>query len=219
MKKFLPIGLIFLFLILLGGIALFKKENSEKLSEKGGEVVNSKFKMQNPKLGKRVLFIVAPQNFRDEEYQKPRQILEAAGWQVEVASKGVNEAVGMFGAKAKIDKDISQVNIDDYLGVVFVGGTGAAVYFEDQNTLSLAKTAFEKGKVVGAICIAPSILANAGILQGRKATAFSSEQENLTLRGAKYTGEPVTVDGKIVTANGPGAAEEFGKKLADVLRK
>ena len=212
MKKFLPIGLIFLFLILLGGIALFRKENSKKISQKGGEIKE----METPTLGK-ILMVVAPQNFRDEEYQKPRQILEGAGWQVEVASKGVNEAVGMFGAKAKIDKDISQVNIDDYLGVVFVGGTGAAVYFEDQNALSLAKTAFEKGKVVGAICIAPSILANAGILQGKRATAFSSEQENLTLRGAKYTGEPVTVDGKIVTANGPGAAEEFGKKIAEKL--
>jgi len=218
MKKFLPIGLIFLVLILLGRILIFQKEKREKIFQKGGEIVNSKFKMQNAKLEKRVLFIVAPQNFRDEEYQKPRQILEGAGWQTEVASKGVSEAVGMFGAKAKIDKDISQVNVDDYLGVVFVGGTGAAVYFEDQNALSLAKTAFEKGKVVGAICIAPSILANAGILQGRKATAFSSEAGNLTAKGAFYIGEPVTVDGKIVTANGPGTAEEFGKKLADALK-
>jgi len=166
---------------------------------------------------KKVLFVVAPKNFRDEEYQKPRQILEAAGWQVEVASKGVSEAVGMFGTKAKIDKDISQVNVDDYLGMVFVGGTGAVVYFEDQSALSLAKTAFEKGKVVGAICIAPSILANAGILQRKRATAFYSEQENLTVKGAFYTGEPVTVDGKIVTANGPGAAEEFGRKIVEKL--
>ena len=75
MKKFLPIGLIFLFLILLGGILIFQKENSEKISQRGGEIVNSKFKMQNPELEKRVLFIVALQNFRDEEYQKPRQVL------------------------------------------------------------------------------------------------------------------------------------------------
>ena len=197
---------------------ILKKEKSEKISKKGGEIVNSKCKMQNAKLEKRVLFVVAPQNFRDEEYQKPRQVLEEAGWQIEVASKGINEAVGMFGAKAKIDKDISQLNVDDYSGVVFVGGTGAAVYFDDPNALALAKTAFEKGKVVGAICIAPSILANAGLLSGKKATAFSSEEENLTAKGAQYTGEPVTVDGKIVTANGPGAAEEFGRRIADKLK-
>jgi len=163
--------------------------------------------------------VVAPRNFRDEEYQKPRQVLEAAGWQIEVASKGVNEATGMLGAKAKIGKDISQVNVDDYQGVVFVGGTGAAVYFEDQTALDLAKTAFEKGRVVGAICIAPSILANAGILQGKKATSFPSEQGHLIDKGAQYTGEKVTVDGEIVTGQGPEAAQEFGEKLIEVLGK
>jgi len=214
MKRLLLAGLIFLLVVLLGGILIFKKEKEGKISEKGGE----RKEMEMQSLGK-VLMVVAPKNFRDEEYQKPRQVLEAAGWQIEVASKRVNEAVGMLGAKAKIDKDISQVNVDDYQGVVFVGGTGAAVYFEDQTVLALAKTAFEKDKVVGAICIAPSILANAGILQEKKATAFSSEQENLIAKGAQYTGEPVTVDGKIVTANGPGAAEEFGEKLVEKLGK
>ncbi len=213
MKKILPIGLLLLFLILVGGFFVFKKEKPEKLSEKGGETKE----METQNLGK-VLMVVAPQNFRDEEYQKPRQVLEEAGWQIEVVSKGINEAVGMFGAKAKIDKDISQLNVDDYSGVVFVGGTGAAVYFEDPNALSLAKTAFEKGKVVGAICIAPSILANAGILAGKRATAFSSEEENLAAKGAQYTGEPVTVDGKIVTANGPAAAGEFGEKILSLLK-
>jgi len=214
MKKFWPaVLLLTALIILLGGILIFKKEEPEKISQKGGETKE----METQNLGK-VLMVVAPQNFRDEEYQKPRQVLEAGGWQIEVASRGVNEAVGMFGAKAKINKDISQVNVDDYLGVVFVGGTGAAIYFEDQTALTLAKTAFEKGKVVGAICIAPSILANAGILNGKKATAFSSEQENLTAKGAFYTGEPVTVDGKIVTANGPAAAGEFGEKILSLLK-
>jgi len=213
MKKNLPIGLLLLFLILLGVVLILRKENSEKLSKKGGETKE----MEMQSLG-RVLMVVAPQNFRDEEYQKPRQVLEKAGFKIEVASKEVSEAEGMFGTKAKIDKDITQVNVDDYQGVVFVGGTGAAVYFEDQTALALVKTAFEKGKVVGAICIAPSILANAGILQGKRATAFSSEQGNLSAKGAYYTGESVTVDGKIVTANGPGAAEEFGRRIADKLK-
>jgi len=193
---------------------ILKKEKLEKLSRKGGET--KEMEMQN--LGK-VLMVVAPQNFRDEEYQKPRQILEQAGFEIEVASKGVSEAVGMFGAKARVDKDITQVNVDDYLGVVFVGGTGAAVYFEDQNALNLAKNAFEKGKVVGAICIAPSILANAGILEGKKATVFFSEKESLTTKGVQYTGELVTVDGNIVTANGPGAVEKFGKKIVENLER
>lgn len=212
MKKILPIGLLLVAVVaLLGGFFVFKKEKPVEIKPKGGEI-------EVALSGKKVLMVVAPQNFRDEEYQKPRQVLENAGITVEVAAKGVSEAVGMFGAKATVDKDISQVNIDDYEGVVFVGGTGAAVYFDDQTALNLAKTAFEKDKVISAICIAPSILANAGILSGKKATVFSSEAGNLQAKGAQYTGEPVTVDGKIVTARGPEAAEEFGKKLVEVLR-
>lgn len=209
MKK---IGLIIFLLgiILFAGFWFWKKES--KPISKGGE----KIRMEEKKSGK-VLFVIAPQNFRDEEYQRPRQVLEQAGWQVEVASRQVKEAKGMLGAKVSVDKDISQVNIDDYEGIIFVGGTGAAVYFEDQTALSIAKTAYEKGKVVGAICIAPSILANAGILQGKNATSFPSEEENLKNHGANYTGLGVTVDGKIVTASGPQAAEEFGQKLVEVL--
>ena len=212
MKKLCLIILFLAALILLGGFFAFKKEKPVEIKPKGGE-------MEVTISGKKVLLVVAPKDFRDEEYQKPRQVLENAGVTVEVASKGATEAVGMFGAKAKIDKDISQVNIDDYAGVLFVGGTGAAVYFNDQNALNLAKTAFEKRRVVGAICIAPSILANAGILAGKKATAFSSEQENLTVRGAQYTGETVTVDGKIITGRGPEAAQDFAGKLVEVLER
>lgn len=165
----------------------------------------------------KILLVVAPQNFRDEELAEPKKVLEESGARVEVASKGAREATGMFGATVSINKDINEARVDDYDAIVFIGGTGASVYFNDQTALNLAKTAFEKGKVVGAICIAPSILANAGVLSGKQATAFSSEAENLRAKGAQYTGEAVTVDGKIITARGPEAATEFGKKLAEAL--
>ena len=75
----------------------------------------------------------------------------------------------------------------------------------------------EDEKVVAAICIAPSILVNAGILNGRRATAFPSERDNINAVGT-FTGKPVEVDGKIITANGPEAAAEFGKKIADAIK-
>lgn len=167
---------------------------------------------------KKVLLVVAPQNFRDEEFLEPKNILVGRQIKVEVASKGVGEAVGMFGAKALINKHLGEVKADDYDAVVFIGGTGASVYFDDSVALNLAKTAFEKEKIVGAICIAPSILANAGLLSGKKATAFSSESSNLAAKGAQYTGELVTVDGRIITARGPEAATKFGRKLAEALK-
>ncbi|MGB9911460.1 MAG: DJ-1/PfpI family protein [Microgenomates group bacterium] len=212
MRRFLILGggLLFLFL-LIGGFLLKRVSKLEKSLQKGGEKVI----MEEGKL--KVLMIVAPVNFRDEEYQKPREVLESAGWKVEVASKGVKEAQGMLGARVSIDKELSEINLDEYEGVIFVGGSGTTVYFEDQLVLNLAKSAYEKGKVIGAICIAPSILANAGILQGKNATAYSSEEENLKAKGVKYTKSGVIVDGKIVTASGPQVAYEFGEKLVEVL--
>ena len=79
-------------------------------------------------------------------------------------------------------------------------------------------TAVEAGKLVGAICIAPRILSEAGILNGKKATVYSSEAGVLRANGAIYTGKDVEVDGKIVTASGPHAAEQFGNTLVKLLK-
>jgi len=167
--------------------------------------------------GKKVLMIVAPTNFRDEEFLQPREVLEGYGASITVASKGTRTATGSHGASVNVDLNLSQVDVENYDAVVFVGGSGAAVYFNDSTALGIAKDSYNRGKVVAAICIAPSILANAGILEGKSATAYSSEASNLEANGARYTGEQVTVDGKIITANGPLAASQFGKAIAQKL--
>jgi protease I len=214
MKKVI---LIFLFLIIaiitVSGYFIFKEKNPIPNKKKGGE--NNI--MKNKRLGK-ILMIIAPKDFRDEEYLIPHQIFNQGGFEVEVASKEVTEAIGMFNTKVKIDKDVSQVNLDDYQGIVFVGGKGASIYFNDPIALNLAKKSFAKGKVIGAICIAPSILANAGILKNKKATAYPTEQSNLNQQGALYTNEAVTIDDKIITGQGPKAAQEFAKKILSALQ-
>ncbi|MEM5878899.1 MAG: DJ-1/PfpI family protein [Candidatus Aenigmatarchaeota archaeon] len=167
--------------------------------------------------GKKVLMIVAPENFRDEELLKPKEILENVKAEVKIASKGVATARGMLGASVSVDLDLSEVEVKSYDAVIFVGGTGAQVYFDDPTALKIAREAYEQRKIVGAICIAPSILANAGILEGKKATSWPSEVSNLEARGASYTGELVTVDGNIITAKGPEAASQFGRAIAEAL--
>jgi len=168
--------------------------------------------------GKKILMIVAPENFRDEELLDPKAVFDKNNFKVTIASKAVKLAKGKLGAKVKVDYDINNILVQDFDAVVFVGGPGAAVYFDDETAHSIAREAFESGKVTAAICIAPSILANAGILKSKKATCFPSEANNLKSKGVRCTGEDVTVDGKIVTANGPAAAKKFGEKIAELLR-
>lgn len=167
--------------------------------------------------GKKILMVIAPDGFRDEEFLEPKQVFESANAEVTVASKGVKVAKGKLGASAYVDIDISDVDALKYDAVVFIGGPGASVYFDDPAVHKIAKDAYSADKVVAAICIAPSILANAGVLKEHKATCFESESENVNVKSKGYTGNPVTVDGKIVTGNGPGAAKKFGQEIVKLL--
>ncbi|MBM4387792.1 MAG: DJ-1/PfpI family protein [Deltaproteobacteria bacterium] len=166
---------------------------------------------------KGVLMVIAPEDFRDEELFRPKKIFEEKGYKVTVASTVKGKVKGMLGGFAEAQAKIAELNIADFSAVIFVGGSGASVYFDDKNVLELAKKAAEKKLLIGAICIAPSILANAGLLKGKKATSFPSEKGNLRDKGADYTGGKVEVDGNIVTASGPEAAEDFGRKIVELL--
>lgn len=126
-------------------------------------------------------------------------------------------AKGMFGGTVKPDTTLEDVDVSRFDALVFVGGSGAKIYFDDPTAHRLAREAYENGRVVAAICIAPSTLANAGLLGGKKATCFPSESQNLREKGAVYTGKPVEQDGRIVTADGPGSAREFGRVIARVV--
>lgn len=167
--------------------------------------------------GKKVLMIIANRNYRDEELEKPRSILTAAGAQVVVAASTTQQARGMLGGTATPDMALSAVNVGDYEAVLFVGGTGASVYFDDPTAHRIAQQAAKQGKIVGAICIAPVTLANAGLLDGKKATVFRTEAAKLRAKGAQYTGASVERDGNIITADGPQSAEAFGQAIAQAL--
>ena len=167
--------------------------------------------------GKRVLLVIAPSNFRDEELFDSKAALEQSGAETTIASRQTGTITGMLGGKAEATLALADVNPADFDAVVFIGGTGASAYFDDGTAQQIAKDAVSQGKVVAAICIAPSILANAGLLDGKDATAFESEAGNLKAKGADYTGKAVTVDGKLITGNGPGAARQFGQEIAKAL--
>ncbi|MEW6378664.1 MAG: DJ-1/PfpI family protein [bacterium] len=169
--------------------------------------------------GKKALFIIAHQNFRDEEYAEPRQALEKKGVQVTVASSSLKKAKGMLGMIVQPDMLIDQVKTSEYDLVVFVGGSGSSEYWKSAQAHRIARSALEENRIVAAICIAPVILAEAGLLEGRKATVFSSPEEIglLKARGAVYMREPVVRDGRIITASGPDAADSFAERIIQAL--
>lgn len=171
----------------------------------------------------KVLFILAKEGFRDEEFFVPAEILKEAGHQVFVASSASSKEIahGADGGEVEIDFNIEDVKAEDFDLIVFVGGPGALKYLDKEISYQIAKEAVKFDKKLAAICIAPIILAKAGVLKNRKATAWTDSLNKKSIQileenGAEYIDQPVVEDG-IVTANGPQAAEEFGKTLEKLL--
>jgi len=169
--------------------------------------------------GKKILMIIASHDFRDEELFKPRDLFLERGMKVILASSSLKTSRGMLGGTVQPDILVKEVKVEEFEAIIFVGGMGSSEYWEDPVAREIVKKAVALNKIVGAICIAPVTLANAGILEGKKATVFSSEISKLKEKGAIYTGKNVEVDGNIITANGPQAAEEFGKAIIQSLIK
>ena len=94
---------------------------------------------------------------------------------------------------------------------------------ENQEFHGLAQGFFKTGKILAAICIAPALLAKAGVLQDKKATVWSGPMDKSPVNilkegGAIYQNEDVVVDNNIITANGPEAAAKFGEALVRALK-
>jgi protease I len=168
-----------------------------------------------------VVFVIAQQGFRDEEYAYPREELMEAGATVITVSKQAGLCTGKLGLSATADIALRRAVNMRWDAVVFVGGPGASGYFEDPDAHELARKVARDGRVVAAICIAPTILGKAGLLDGMDVTSFPSEQGTLEGLGAKWTGNPVQVaqlgQAKVITGNGPEAARDFGKAIVDAL--
>lgn len=167
---------------------------------------------------KKIVFVTAPENFRDEEYIEPKNIFEQAGISVTTASTIVGTLYGKIKIKTESQMLVKDIKVEDFDGIFFVGGMGSSVYFEDTSVHKLVWDFYNANKIVSAICIAPTILANSGVLKGKKATVFPDGEPALINGGAIYTANDVEIDGNIITGNGPQSATEFAKQFLTLLK-
>lgn len=164
-----------------------------------------------------VVLVIAEKNFRDEEYFEPKNVLLKGNVKVITASTTTDNVTGKLGGIVKPDILIENINIDQLDALIFIGGGGAEQYFDDKRAHKLLKEAHDKGKIYGAICIAPVTLANAGLLKNKNATVYSSEIDLIKKKGANYLEKNVVVDEHLITANGPAAAKKFGEEVLKLI--
>lgn len=170
-------------------------------------------------IGKKAAIIFAEQRFQDKELLGAKRILEDEGVDVTLVSTTLDIAEGKLGTKIKPEKLLSELKVDEYDAIIFVGGGGAVQYWRDPTAHKIAQEAVKKNKALGAICITPVILARAGLLVNKEVAAWPAVKAELEARGAIYTEESVKVVNKIVTGKDPEAVEEFSKSLLKVMTK
>ncbi len=83
-------------------------------------------------MDKRIAMIIAFQDFRDEEYFIPKKILEDSNIKVFTVSDSLGKAIGKLGGEAEVDILLEDLKIEDYDGVLCIGGSGAAKYIDDK---------------------------------------------------------------------------------------
>jgi protease I len=179
--------------------------------------------MANKRLaGIKVLMVIAPELFRDEELLTPKRLFSDAGATVVTASTALGEAIGMLGARVQPEIVLASASSADYEAIIVVGGMGSPTHLWNNGRLhEIISEMHKDGKVVAAICLSSAALAKAGVLEGKRATVYSTPDSLKALQAGKahYTEQHVVQDGKIITADGPEAAHEFAEKIVAELSK
>jgi 4-methyl-5(b-hydroxyethyl)-thiazole monophosphate biosynthesis len=165
-------------------------------------------------MSKRVLCLLA-EGFEEIETVTPVDLLRRAGAEVVLAALGDGiHCTGRCGIVLHADARLADIDPDGFDLLLLPGGPGVQVLRADGRAASLARDFAVAGRGVAAICAAPLVLHDAGLLAGRAYTAHDSTREVLdAARGS----QPVVVDGTLVTSRGAGTALEFGLALIDFL--
>ncbi len=165
--------------------------------------------------GKKILFVLPPHRFDGAVYWAVRRALEMRGDKITVTSVVLGSIVADDGPSAPVNLEIRDLKTYEYDAVIFMGGEGTRYYFDEARVLKLADEV--KFKVLGATGNATVVLAMADLLKGKTVTGASEYADLVVRRGAKYTGQPMEVDDRIVTLREPAVAEYFANAIAKAL--
>ncbi|TAJ21121.1 MAG: hypothetical protein EPO68_05400 [Planctomycetota bacterium] len=165
-----------------------------------------------------VLVVVPARAYAEETLRYARSSL----YNVHVGTRSVStDTSGLLKGRLQdefmVDAALAGVKLDEYSGVLFVGGEGALELASNADAQRLAREAAAAGKMIGAWGEAVEILAAAGVLRGKKVTGAPASKAKVQAAGGKYTGVQVERDGSLVTALDDAAGMRFGKALAQIV--
>jgi len=169
--------------------------------------------------GKRVVLLVE-NLYQELEFWIPYYRLKEEGAEVTVVGSGSSRTyTSKLGYPVEVEKEAKEIDVSRYDGVVIPGGYAPDHMRRYPEMVRIVREAHQKGKVVAAICHAGWMLASAGILKGKKVTAFFAVKDDLVNAGANFVDEEVVRDGNLITSRKPDDLPAFCREIVAALAK
>jgi protein deglycase len=161
---------------------------------------------------KRVLCILE-NGFEEIETVTPTDLLRRAGAEVILAATSTGEITGKSGIKIIPDALLAEVIHQTFAALLLPGGPAVALLRKNPQVLTIIQNFHSQGKPIAAICAAPLLLHDAGLLKNKNFTAHSSTTPELP----NNSNERITLDNNLLTSRGAGTALDFGLALIELL--
>src|SRR2546429_9257634 len=169
--------------------------------------------------GKKVAILVTD-GFEQVEMTKPREALEEAGAETKIVSPKSGQIQGMNhadkGDKFDVDIPLNEGRPEEFDALMIPGGLMNPDQLRSTpEALEFTRHFFEEGKPVAAICHAPWVLIDAGVVRGRKLTSWPAIKSDVKNAGGKWGNEEVVVDNGLVTSRKPDDIPAFNRKMIE----
>jgi len=165
-----------------------------------------------------ILIFLPATDFSEEEFLTSKRIFEKAGKQIFITSDTYTVCSGEAGLKVGSEMNLFNINEKNFAAFVLIGGKGSSKYWSDKTLHRILKKFKDAGKIIGAICKAPVILAQAGVLDNISATCWKEDKKELIKAGINYQDRSVIAESNIVTSDSPQSAVHFAETVLNLIK-
>lgn len=175
-------------------------------------------------LDEKKVAILATHGFEQSELEVPRDALRDVGATVHVIAPAEGQIRGWkgddWGTPVPVDRVLSDASADDYNALVLPGGQiNPDLLRVNKDALAFIRAFFDAGKPVGAICHAPWLLVETGIVKGRAVTSYQSIATDVKNAGGQWEDSQVVCDRGLVTSRNPDDLPAFCRKMIEEIRE
>lgn len=160
---------------------------------------------------------VLADDFEDSEFCEPRDALLERGHDLTIIGSSTGEVTGKNGTTVEIDALASDVSAEEFDGLLIPGGFSPDRLRTDESIVGLVAKMMSRDVPVAAVCHAPSLLIEAGVVDGRTMTSWPSIRTDLRNAGATVVDQELVRDGNLITSRKPDDLPVFSEALLEAL--